>query len=156
MVDRTRTPAAGGFTLIEVMITVTIIAILAAIAIPAYGDYVTRGRIIDATTRLGDLRTDMEKYFMDNRTYAAGGACGVKPKIDAMNLDPSAAFTLTCAAPEPVTYTITADGVPGKGMAGFQYTIDQNNLHKTTALPSARGWSGAPKDCWIRRKDGTC
>ncbi len=73
---------AAGFTLIELMIVVAVIAILAAIAIPMFADYVMRGKIVDATAHLGDLRTQMEKYFMDNRTYLNGVACGVQPIID--------------------------------------------------------------------------
>ncbi len=61
-----------GFTLIELMVTVAIMGILAAIAVPMYSDYVTRGRIIDGTSKMGDIRTQMEKYFMDNRTYVNG------------------------------------------------------------------------------------
>ena len=41
--------AIHGFTLIEVMIVVAIVAILSAVALPSYNDYVTRGRIPDAT-----------------------------------------------------------------------------------------------------------
>src|SRR5262245_7477408 len=69
----------GGFTLIEVMIVVTIIAILAAVAIPNYSDYVTRGRVVEAIAGLGDARTKMEQFFQDNRTYPTG--CVVSPAL---------------------------------------------------------------------------
>ena len=59
------------------MVTVAIIAILASIALPSYSEYITRSRLVDAHTRLGDLRIQMEKYFQDNRTYMAGATCGI-------------------------------------------------------------------------------
>src|SRR6266851_5361113 len=65
--------SATGFTLIEVMITVAIVAILAAVAIPSYTDYITRSKIQEATTTLLAQRTKMEQYFQDQRTYS--GAC---------------------------------------------------------------------------------
>ncbi|HEV7619606.1 MAG TPA: prepilin-type N-terminal cleavage/methylation domain-containing protein, partial [Burkholderiaceae bacterium] len=58
-----------GFTLIELMTTIAIIAILAAIAIPSYGNYVRRGKVVEATSALADVRMKMEQYFQDNRTY---------------------------------------------------------------------------------------
>lgn len=141
-----------GFTLIELMVTVAIMGILAAIAIPMYGDSVTRGRIVDGTSKMGDIRTQMEKYFMDNRTYLNGAACGAQPSIVAYNADPSAAFTISCPAPTATTYTIQAVGNPAKGMSGFTYTVDQANL-KTSAGPGGKYTSAG---CWALRKDGSC
>ena len=63
----------SGFTLIEVMITVAIVAILGAIAVPSYNEYVQRARITEATSALSDMRNKMEQYFQDNRTWTPGG-----------------------------------------------------------------------------------
>src|SRR5476649_1652588 len=59
-----------GFTLIELMITVAVIGILLKIALPAYTDYVKRGKLVEGTSTLSDGRVKMEQYFQDNRTYA--------------------------------------------------------------------------------------
>jgi type IV pilus assembly protein PilE len=148
-------PSTGGYTLIELMIVVAVMGILAAIAIPMYTDYVTRGRIIDATTKLGDLRTQLEKCFMDWRAYN-NAACPVPASVAAYNADPSASFTI--AWPPLVfsatTYTLTAAGIPARGMSPFAYTIDQTNAKTTVAVKP--GWLGAGNTCWVIRKDGSC
>jgi prepilin-type N-terminal cleavage/methylation domain-containing protein len=76
-----------GFTLIELMIVVIIIAILAAIAIPSYADYVTRARVVEATHGLGDARNKMEQYF---RTTAHRTGCVISPtaRPDPFQLEP--------------------------------------------------------------------
>jgi type IV pilus assembly protein PilE len=144
-----------GFTLIELMITVAIVAILAALAFPAYMDYITRGKFAEAKSQLSDLRVKMEQWFQDNRTYlnTAGTACGV-----AMPVAPTVQyFTLSCPTFTATTYTISANGVVGSSTAGFQFTIDQNNNKVTvvTAPASTKGWSGNAS-CWISKKGGLC
>ena len=140
--------ASAGFTLIELMMTVAIAAILAAVAIPMYRDYVVRSRIIDATSRLADFRVRMEQFFMDNRTYANGGNCGVTPTNPA-----DTAFTITCAGASATAYTATATGNASKGMTGFVYTLVASGAKETTGLPS--GWTDTA-GCWVTRKDGSC
>src|SRR5690606_39756693 len=87
----------SGFTLIEVMITVVIISILASVALPAYTDYVTRGKIPEATNGLASMRIQLEQYYQDNRTYEDDGKCGgIK--------DPSEKdFTFACVRSEEHT-----------------------------------------------------
>jgi type IV pilus assembly protein PilE len=144
----------SGFTLIELMMVVAVIAILAAIAVPMYGSYVMRGKIVDATSHLGDLRTQMEKFFMDNRTYLNGAACGVQPIIDAYNADPGRNFNFSCPAVTATTYTLQADGIAARGMPNFQYQINELNQKATPKVYT--GWSGGGAACWVIKSDGSC
>jgi type IV pilus assembly protein PilE len=134
-----------GFTLIEIMITVAIIGILSAIAIPSYRDYVTRGRIPQATNNLSALRVKMEQYFQDNRTYV--GACVANTVAE---LPPADDFTYTCPTLTATTYTLTATG--GTRMSGFTYSINQLNT-RSSVVPTRWGTGG---NCWITKKGDTC
>ena len=60
----------SGFTLIEIMITVAILAIIAAVAIPSYAGYVERGKRAEARTALLDIAARQERYYSNNRQYA--------------------------------------------------------------------------------------
>lgn len=136
-----------GFTLIEVMITVAIVAILSAIALPAYTDYVIRGRIPEATANMESYRALMEQYYQDNRSYAnAAGACGVAETVlGAKN------FAYVCAiGATNQTYLLTVTGVGG--MVGYVYTITEGNARATTLFAGAT----SAAVCWITKKGGTC
>lgn len=138
----------SGFTLIEVMITVAIVAILAAIALPSYQDYVRRGNIPEATSELTARRTAMEQWFQDNRDYsAAGGPCAAA--WSGKN------FGFACSNLTATTYMITATGNAGL-MSGFTYTIDQGVTTANVLTRASTTPFGNNATCWVTRKGGLC
>jgi type IV pilus assembly protein PilE len=136
----------GGFTLVELMITVAVIGILAAIAFPSYTNYIQRGKIAEATSNLSDLRLRAEKSFADNRAYNTGN-WDTTPTLNARY------FTYSCAK-AATTYTCTATGVANQGMTGFSYSIDQSNTRNST-FTGLTGWNNS-STCWVSRKGESC
>jgi type IV pilus assembly protein PilE len=137
-----------GFTLVEIMVVVTLIAILTAIALPAYNDYVLRGKLQEATSNLLTMRVKLEQFYQDQRTYIGACATGtVAPLPTGLKY-----FSITCPTLSATGYTIQAQGTESS-VSGFTFTIDEGNNHQTTAVPA--GWTN-PGNCWVNRKSGTC
>lgn len=68
---------SGGFTLIEVMIVVGVIALLSAIALPSYRDYIARGKRAEGRAFLVQAAQRMERFYTDNNCYPSNtAACG--------------------------------------------------------------------------------
>ncbi|MEJ1162951.1 type IV pilin protein [Variovorax sp. CCNWLW186] len=137
---------SSGFTLIEVMITVAIIGILAAIAIPSYRDYVLRGQLVEAHNALSALRANMERHFQDNRTYQTVN--GFTSPCTA----PAAAgsFTISCPTLTATTFTAQAAGTGSTG--DFTFTVNQQNT-RTTAIRAGSTWTACPTG-WTTKKSG--
>ena len=136
----------NGFTLVELMIVVAIIAILASVALPAYNDYVLRGKLTEAFTELSSMRVKLEQYYQDNRQYVGACAPGAAP------LPPNTKnFTYSCPVLGLSTFTVQADGVGST--ASFQFTINQANAKATTGVPAGWNMNGA---CWVTKPGGSC
>lgn len=133
-----------GFTLIELMIAVAIIALLAAIAIPSYNSSVMKSRRSDATIALSTLQLAEEKYRASNATYgtlaqlqaAGGGVSGTSS---------GGYYTITIPANTATGYTLTATPVAGKSQANdtscAPITLTQAG-ETTTYAPIT------PTNCW--------
>lgn len=116
-----------GFNLIELMIVVTIIGVLAAIAIPSYRNYIVKASRQAAQTQLMRLASTQEKIYLNSNGYTSsvttayngtsGGGLGVttgKTEDGKYTIR----FSTTDAAVPPQSYTLTAAPVPGSSQDG--------------------------------------
>ena len=73
----------NGFTLIEVLITLAILGVLGAIAIPAYNGYITTAKMSEAQNNLAAIRLAQEEFFLENNRYFSGAnAAAIKTDSD--------------------------------------------------------------------------
>jgi type IV pilus assembly protein PilE len=150
----------SGFTLIELMVTVAIVAILAAIALPSYTAYITRSKIQEATTNLLAMRTKLEQFYQDNRTYVGACAAGTIAPLPPAYISGNPPgvlkyFSITCPTLSaiPPQYTIQATG-NDTDIANLVLTIDQSNTRRTVSVPA--GWNMPATNCWVSKKSGDC
>jgi type IV pilus assembly protein PilE len=132
----------GGFTLIELMIVVAIIAILSAVAIPAYTDYVTRAKIMEAVSWLSSTQTKMEQCYQDEHSYANCSVCAETAGKD---------FGFACTA-DANGFTLTATG-SSNSTSGLKYTLTHADAKTTES--NRDGWSSS-STCWVTKKGETC
>jgi type IV pilus assembly protein PilE len=146
---------AAGFTLIELVIAMVIAAILAAIAIPAYSNYVRKSRRTEAKTALLDLASLEERYFSTQNIYSATAtdlgytawptttASGYYT-IAAPTIVPAVAPTSLAPAGSPATYSFTATAIGDEAKdACSTFTITSGGVQTAT------GSDPSPStDCW--------
>jgi type IV pilus assembly protein PilE len=141
---------AAGFTLIELMVTIVIGAILLSIAIPSYQSQIRKSRRTEARTALLDLATREERYYSVNNTYSQvaadlGYGAGTG-QINGMSVG-SGYYTVTvnAAAGPPATFSVVATTantqVKDKRCATF--TVDQTGAQSSTDSNAA-----ASNVCW--------
>jgi len=143
-----KTHRTSGFSLIELLVSVAIVGILAAIAIPSYSAYSVRGSRAAAQTELLELAAIQEKIYLNSTSYASsvtagytGQASGGLGKTSGLTTDgkyqlcitDSGSITATTCSTLTNTqaFTITAKPVAGTSQAGNGcLTIQENGRHE--------------------------
>jgi type IV pilus assembly protein PilE len=127
-----------GFTLIELMITVVIVAILASIAFPSYATFMKKSRRGDAETAMMDIAQREQQYLLDTRTYAPNVATlntTVPTTVTAYYTIQICQTPAPCAAPggAPPTFVVIATPIAGSAQAGDPVlTIDNTGAKAPT------------------------
>jgi type IV pilus assembly protein PilE len=133
MLDRKR--PQRGFTLIELMITVAIVAILAAVAYPSYTKYVQRGYRSEGIAMLNDAAARMERFYAQSNVYKIGTDL-TKIGITS-NLSQTGKYQLSAASSDTsYTLTVTPQGAQASDTCGTM-TVNQAGA-KTPTTP----------ECW--------
>jgi type IV pilus assembly protein PilE len=142
----------SGFTLIELVITMVIVAILASIAIPSYSTYILKSHRTEARTALLDIASLEERYFTANNNYtktpsdlgytgAAGTAFNVGSNYYKILVDKVDATAPTTALPAgtPATYTMTATAINSQA---------KDTSCATFTLTSTGSQTATSANCW--------
>ena len=134
----------NGFTLVELMVTVAILAVLSAVAIPMYSNYINRAKQADAIIGLKAAQMAQEQYFSENNAYS--GTIDILPGFDdsgaANNSYAKGEYTLTVvsAGTAPAFVVDAARVVSG---ATDRWTISHTNIDPVfdTSVDGIKGYS---------------
>lgn len=110
--------SARGFTLIELVITVAIVAVITAVALPTYLGSVRKGRRAEAVSALSALQQAQERWRANNQQYAAS-LTNLNPSMPSTNAitAPGQYYSLSIDASSASGYVMTAQAVNGTSQA---------------------------------------
>lgn len=127
-----------GFTLIEVMVTVAIVGIIAALALPSYSAYIRKTRRADAMASLSQAQTSIERCYAANFSYAMP-PCAAPPAASIKG------FYTLAAVSTATTYTLTATATASQAADKTCTTMTVDQANQMTALDDG---SAAQQSCW--------
>ena len=135
----------SGVTLIELLLVVTVVAILGMVAMPSYRQYSIRAQRTEAKTALLQLATNQERFYLSNNTYTNNLAALGFPG----GVSENGVYTLNVPVANAQTFQATAVPTPGGGANGrnmtsdaecTQFSLTSQGLKQATPDPNTTCW----------------
>lgn len=134
-----------GFNLMELMVAVTIIGIIVAVAIPSYSSYMLNTRRIAATSCVVEMAQFMERVYTTSMNYGLNaGAATVLPNTSCRN-DLVSFYTLSLVT-TPQTFTLTATPIGAQTKDTNCGVLTLNQAGTRTAASSST--AAKVRECW--------
>ncbi|PJG59413.1 type IV pilin protein [Aeromonas cavernicola] len=125
-----------GFSLVELMIVITIVAILSLIAYPSYQQYLLTTHRVEAKKMLLDVANRQESYFMDFSQYASSATA-----LSVNALSESGFYQLSVsAAGNTFTLSATAVGNQASDLDCTRLSINETGVKSASGAASSRCW----------------
>lgn len=135
--------SANGFTLIELMVVVVVIALLAAIALPSYQDSIRKGKRAAAKSVLSDLANRQQAYLLDKRSYATSLTALVPGFAAPAEISVDFQFAVSADnGTSPPSFSVTALPISSIMLA------DQCGTSATVPLALTESGARTPAACW--------
>ena len=129
----------SGLTLIELMIVISVLAVLAMVAIPAYDDFITRGRRSDAVVALTEMANLQEKFFADQLRYT-----GTIASLPYSPSSPEGFYALS------IPVVTTTPGYTVRATAGALQASKDPDCATLELTSTGIKTPDTPEDCWRR------
>jgi type IV pilus assembly protein PilE len=153
-----RLPRARGVTLLEVLVTVAIVAVLTAVALPMYAQYLVRGQRATAKTALLQLSQSMERYYTACGSYSnstSGPCAGTTSTVAyplAATVSGSTCNAVAPAAPASASYCLTGTA-PASGLSFLLSATPCGD--GTVTCPAPANTSYVDSTCDVLQLDNT-
>jgi len=135
-----------GFTLIELMIVVLVVAVLASIAVPSYRQYVLRTHRTEAKAALLNVAAAQEKFYLQNNTYTTALSAAPPAGLGIAATTRNGYYTIAIGDADATEYSVTATatGTQTQDTACASFAIDSFGVKSATK----KGGGDNAAACW--------